>query len=670
MSNVLAIVRRLPLLLVPLLIVAVGGEARAGEHLVVYELGSPEPTGLSAQIAPGLAGCAAGCATLRIPSRSAVPARRQAVLQYAAPAGTAILDAQVRLRVRTRQAGVVAKVQARYGGRWVDQTRIRAAQQTTRSVTAGRGASAVAVALVAESAIARGAVRSDADNAVTVEAVVLRVRDTSPPELRWGAEALGDGWRRGVLCASLAATDLGLGVDRLEYAIGAAVAVAAAPSGGRLQPRPEAYEAAPCIDTAQLPDGAYGTSASAVDGTGDGNRTSLAGSLVRVDNTPPQAELTGPADPEARLPELRLATADAASGVARVEVAVNGIPVSDETVRGELRFVPPQPLADGLHLVTWRVDDAAGNRSEGQQVIAIRDQTAPTIAEAAPTGSASATAEVRARVTDAGAGVAVDGVRVAVDGLDMTAAASFANGDLRLRHPLGWPVGEHVVQLVALDRSGNRAQTSWAFTVPAPPVPPPAPLPTAPPGADPEPPASVAEPVAAAAPSGARLVVPQRLRLRGPRGTLLVRVEIGSAPADGVAVIAQRPNGRRVGAGVTGPDGTARIAVPRSAAGRVVVLAAGAEAEVAVEAGGAVRLKALRTRVAAGAEVRLLGSAPAGRRVAIEARAGGRWVAVVRVAAGADGAFATPVRLPAAGVYTVRARVGADLSEPLRLTAR
>ncbi|MFM9124041.1 MAG: hypothetical protein ACKOSO_02485, partial [Actinomycetota bacterium] len=375
MTTVLRVARRLPLLLVPLIVLAVGGEARAGETLIAYEQASPDPSGLSAQIAPGLAGCAAGCSTLHVPARVAVPARRQALLQYVAPAGTQIVDAQVRLRVRTRQAGVVATVQGRYGGRWLDQARVRSAQQATRTVTAGRGASALAVALVAESAIPRTAVRADGENAVTVESVVLRVRDVSPPELRVEPEAAGSGWLRGPVCASLGATDIGIGVDRLEYGIGAAVATLQGPVGSRLQPRPTALEGRLCVDTAQLSDGAYGTTATAIDGTGDGNRTSLPGALVRVDNTPPSVEFTGPVDPAARLPELRLALADGASGLDRVQVAIDGIPVV-VTPRADLRFAPPQTLHDGLHLVTWQVADAAGNQAAGQAVFAVRDGAA------------------------------------------------------------------------------------------------------------------------------------------------------------------------------------------------------------------------------------------------------------------------------------------------------
>jgi len=666
MSTVQLIARRLPLLLVPLVVLALGGEARAGEHVVVYEQATGDPLGLSVQIAPGLAGCTVGCATLRIPARTAVPARRQAVLQFAAPAGTTIVQAQVRLRLRTRQAGVVTKVQARVGGRWIDQVRLRSAQTATRTVAAGAGASAVAVALLAETAIGRGAVRSDAENAVTVESVSLRVRDASPPQVRWDDDPASGAWQRGVVCAGLSAGDVGLGIDRLEYAIGGAVASVAAAPGSRLQPRPLELVARPCVDTTQLPDGSYGTAAAAVDGTGDGNRSTVAGGVMRIDNTAPAVQFSGPADPEARLPELRLGLHDAASGIERVQVTVDGLPITVRLDRGEVRFQPPQPLQDGLHLIAWQVADAAGNRTDGQEVIAVRDGTAPTIDDVGPAGQTTADAQLRARVLDTGAGVAPDGVRIAVDGLDMTAVATFADGYLRLRHPLGWAPGEHAVQVVAHDRSGNRAQASWAFSVPPPP-PAPAPAPAAPsevpvagPAAAPDAPES----------DGARLQAPARLRIAGARGTLAVRVSVGGTPAAGVAVLALDMGGRRVAAAVTGPDGAASLGIRRGHGDGVRVVALDAEVQVAVDEEPLLRLRAGTRRVPAGASVRLTGSAPAGARVSIEARVRGRWTPVVRVSADAEGAFGTPVRLPAPGVYTVRARTGRALSPPVRLTAR
>ncbi|MEY4226352.1 MAG: hypothetical protein RL190_1109, partial [Actinomycetota bacterium] len=526
-------------------------------------------------------------------------------------------------------------------------------------------ASAVGVALLAETAIGRGAVRSDADNAVTVESVSLRVRDASPPQLRWEDDPASGAWQRGVVCAGLSAGDVGLGIDRLEYAIGGAVASVAAAPGSRLQPRPLEFVARPCVDTAQLPDGSYGTAAAAVDGTGDGNRSTVAGGLMRIDNTAPAVQFSGLADPEARLPDLRLAVHDAASGIERVQVTVDGLPITVRLERGEVRFQPPQPLQDGLHLIAWQVADAAGNRTDGQEVIAVRDGTAPTIDDVGPAGQTTADAQLRARVLDTGAGVAPDGVRIAVDGHDMTALAVLVDGYLRLRHPMGWTPGEHAVQVVAHDRSGNRAQAHWAFSVPSPPAPAPAP---AGPGEGPmaDPPAAPGAPEA----GGARLRAPARLRIAGARGTLVVRVSLGGTPAAGIAVVALDTGGRRVAAAVTDPDGAASLRIRRGHGDGIRVVALDAEARVAVDEEPLLRLRAGMRRVPAGASVRLTGSAPADAPVAIEARVRGRWIPVVRVWADGAGAFGTPVRLPAPGVYTVRARTGRALSPPVRLTAR
>jgi hypothetical protein len=671
MTNALRIALRLPLLLVPLVVLALADDAGAADATVSYDRASADPSGLAMQVGPGLSGCGAGCTTLRIPARTVVGARRQAVLQFVAPPGTTIVDARLRLRFRTRQAGVVAKVQARFGGRWVDQARLRSTGAATRTVAAGRGGTAVAVVLVAESGIARSAVRSDQDNMVAVDGVELRVRDVAPPALSWLDDPADGGWQRGVLCAALAATDGGLGVDRVEYQIGGATAVAVAPAGSRLQPRPRAFEARPCVDTSTLADGAYGTAAAAVD-TGDGgNRTAQPGAVVRLDNTPPSAEFQAPADPEARLPEMAVAVHDAASGVERIEVQVDGFAVAGALQRGLLRFQPPQPLQDGLHKVSWQVADAAGNRTEGAEVIAVRDSTPPVIDQIGPEGVAAADAVVTARIADAGAGLAPDGVRVAVDGVDVTAAAALGDGVLRLVRPQGWAPGEHAVRIQAVDRSGNRAERDWTFTVPAPPEPPAPvapPVPAEPTGAAPPDPAPVAADDVAA--GGVRLAVQARLRIRGASAPLAVRVTRGDEAVDGAAVLLLDARGRRVGEGVTGADGVARLRVPRRPQGQLRVRALDQEAVVLVEATAPVTLSSERRSAPVGSAVRLRGRAPAHARVVVEARARGRWVAVVRLRADADGGFETPVRLPAPGRYAVRARSGDGASEPLRLTAR
>ncbi len=574
---------------------------RAADAVVVYEAGTPDAAGIGAQIGGGLAGCGAGCLTLRVPARTPVPARRQAMLQFAAPAGTTIVHATIRLRYRTRQPGVVVRTVGRYGSRWVDGGRLRSPQGTRAAVNAGRGATAVGVVLATEAAVGPRAIRGDGENLVAVDSVALTVRDATPPTVGWLTPLVSGGWARGTLCGTARGTDVGLGVDRLELRVGGAIASQSAPPGLRLQPRPSAFDATLCVDTAALEDAAYGATLAAVDGGPDGNATAIDVGVLRVDNTPPSVAFAPPADSEARLPRLFLDVVDATSGVAEARVTVDGLPVELRDMGTRREFLPAQPLADGLHVVGWTVADRAGNLTTGSATFGVADTTPPMVEPVAPLGTTTADAAVVARVHDAGAGLGPDGVRIAVDGIDMTAQLALAEGTARLTPVRPWSEGEHLVRIVATDRSGNRTQREWTFAIPAPVTPPvPVPAPVAP---VPDPPA----PFGAESPA---------------RST----DEPAPAAADGKSPTAAH-----------------------------------------------LRLRASERAVRAGRTITLHGRL-AGRRVArrarIEARVDGSWRPVAIAPVDQRGRFSIPVRLPAAGTYEVRARVGRSASEPIILRAR
>ncbi|MGI9186373.1 MAG: hypothetical protein ACR2J9_02450, partial [Gaiellales bacterium] len=86
--------------------------ARAGDAVISYRLPSSDPAGITAQIAPGVAGCTNGCGTLKLAAGAAVPARRQGLLAFSAPPGTTIVNAAIRLRYRTKQPTVSAHLQS------------------------------------------------------------------------------------------------------------------------------------------------------------------------------------------------------------------------------------------------------------------------------------------------------------------------------------------------------------------------------------------------------------------------------------------------------------------------------------------------------------------------------------------------------------------------------
>ena len=458
---------------------ALASPARAADAVIAYQLPSSDTTGMSAQAAPGVGGCLLACGGLRLAPGIAIPARRQGMLAFSAPAGTTIVNAAIRLRYRTKQPGVSAHLMSRIGGRWVDGPRLRSVGGTTATVAAGRGATAVAVTLTADGAVPARAIRGDGENALTVSSVQLTVRDLSAPSVSWtaGDPATG-GWQRGTLCGGFAARDAGLGVDRVEYAIGGVQAVTPAGGGSRLQPRPLALDGSVCLDTQQVGDGTFGTALSAVDTGPDGNRSTVITGMVRIDNTPPVVQYTAPSDLEARLPEMQLTVADPASGLDRLTASIDGLPAVLGKSGGLVTVRPPAPLQDGLHRVAWEVTDVAGNMTTGSELIGIADVTPPSIDAVEPQGIASPTAGIAVRASDGGAGLPAEGWRLAVDGSDVTGAADLSSpGAITYLPPRPWTEGEHVVRATAVDRSGNRTVRSWIFAIPIASTP----LPTPPP---------------------------------------------------------------------------------------------------------------------------------------------------------------------------------------------
>ena len=583
-------------LLLALPLLSLAAPARAADAVIAFDLASGDASGVRVQPAAGMSACTARCAGLRLRPGGIVPAGRQGQIAFSAPTGTTIVGAELRLRWRTSLTAVSAHLQSLIGGRWIDQRRLRSLRPAAGAVALGRGATAVAVTLTADAPIAARRIATEAENAVSVDAVRMTVRDATAPAVMWaGAAPETGGWQRGALCGAFSASDAGLGVDRVDYAVGTAQASAAAPAGTRLQPRPAAFSGTVCLDSTQVADGTYGTQLIAVDTGPDGNRSTPVSAVVRIDNTPPVVVYQAPTDPEARLPQATLTIADPASGVAAVSASIDGIPAVLRTSGSVTAVAPAGPLADGTHLLTWQATDVAGNAAAGSELIGVLDVTPPQIDEVQPQAVATALAAITAHATDTGSGLDPGAWRIAVDGVDMTGAAELApTGAITLQPVRPWGEGEHQVRVTAGDRSGNRAVRSWTFTLPAAA---PAPLPA------PAPVAAEPLPIAAVAADGAEV-----------------------APAD-----ANPPAAR-----------------PR------------------------LRLHATRLRVRTGRQTTLRGTASdvAGARVRIEARVGRRWRLVVTLPVGVDGAFTTPVRLPAPGAYDVRATVREAHSPVLHLIAR
>ncbi len=660
------------LLCLPLVAVSFGGlisQARGAEANITYPFPSIDSSGITASVAAGIAGCLVGCSTMQVTPRTALPARRQSMLQFAAPAGTTIQLATIRLRYRTKAVGVSVRVRSRINGRWFDGQRLRSTVGTTSTISAGRGATAVGVALVADTAVSAKAVRSAIENMVTIGSVALVVRDLTVPTVGWiGAQPEAAGWQRGTVCATAGAQDVGLGIDHIAYSIGSVVTTSTAPTGVRLQPRPLNFTDQLCVDTAQVGDGTYGTSLTAVDTSATGNRSSAVTGLISIDNTPPSVGFVPPPDTETRTPALVLNVEDRTSGVADVSLSLNGFPLSTKRVGSTVTATTVQPLSDGLHRVAWEVLDVAGNSTTGAETVAIADLTPPSIDQALPQGNATSMSAISARIVDTGAGVAADGVRLAVDGIDVTAMLELTAGIMHYQSLRPWTEGDHAVRVIATDRSGNRSVAEWAFNIPVAPASTPAP-----PGDSTAPPAPNGDQNLPTDSSATTVIdAPVRFITRGRSVPLFVEVSRDGLPAAGVRLQLHWNDKALIAQPIVDESGQAAIRVPQAVTGTLTISFRGISVEVSVQPAPAVRLTTRRMRVVAGGAVTLSGTLVGSdlRFVRIEAMVAGRWRFVTEVPVSRRGVFGTPVRLERAGAYLVRASAGRLRSHVLRLVAR
>ncbi len=175
--------------------------------------------------------------------------------------------------------------------------------------------------------------------------------------------------------------------------------------------------------------------------------------LLVVDGTPPELELTVAPDPvEAgghrwvpRGAAVHLTASDATAGVAETALFVDGVPVSgpDSTTLDD----------EGPVVITARAEDRVGNHSERRLELVV-DGTPPAVrletGQPAVRGDAglvvAAATPFHLSAEDSGSGVAstfleLDGQTVAPD---------------RLQEP--WPAGEHTLSATAEDGVGNRTQ--------------------------------------------------------------------------------------------------------------------------------------------------------------------------------------------------------------------
>ena len=186
-------------------------------------------------------------------------------------------------------------------------------------------------------------------------------QDEEPPALELLAPRAG-ALLRGTIAAEARATDLN-GIADVQF---------------RLDELTVGFDAAPpfrvSVDTAVVPDGLRVVSALARDRAGNLRSASVP---VTVDNTRPEVRIVAPAPGAVVVGpiEVLVKAADATSGVAQVELAVNGTSRSVAETPPYRFMLDPRELGSGPQVLEAAAVDRAGNRGESPPVSVVLSGT-------------------------------------------------------------------------------------------------------------------------------------------------------------------------------------------------------------------------------------------------------------------------------------------------------
>jgi hypothetical protein len=468
------------------------------------------------------------------------------------------------------------------------------------------------------------------------------VVDTSPPSLSHAAPADGSSGedRRPEIAFDLA--DVGTGVDPATLHVvldGTDVSAAGTFAAGH-------FSLQPGWDLAY---GSHHVKVAVSDRSGNA-MTPAQWTFAVADVTPPVLSDAIPKDGSSgadRTPVISFQVADIGIGVDPDTIAVTldgtQVGVGATYAAGRFTYVPPAVIGFGVHTVSARVSDLAGNRSPALTwSFTVADEDPPVIAGQRPlAGSIVPGATVIAfDMSDAGTGLDPATLRVDVDGSDVVSWGTLTGSHFSYA-PGNLGAGVHTIGVTVADNSGNVAgPVMWQFAV-----------------ADP---ATLA---LAAAGGPASITYGQAATLR------FAATSNGSGMAGARVLVSARP----AGSAAFGParvvtassTGVAEFAV---APAHTTVYRAELEADPSVQAERTlvvhqrVTLSASRHRMRRGGTLQLSGRvAPArGGRVSIQLLTATGWRTVARPKLSARSAFHATVIAALPGRYVLRAVVAAN----------
>jgi large repetitive protein len=228
-----------------------------------------------------------------------------------------------------------------------------------------------------------------------------------------------------------------------------------------------------------LANGTYTFKVKAADAAGNGGEA--ASYSFTVDTTkpaaPPRPDLVAASDTgTSSTDNITKETVPRCSGQAeagsKVSVYEGGqlLALVNASSAGTWNFQVTTPLSQGVHSITARATDAAGNVSAASVVLSVTiDLTEPTITNIAPGPDSSTrnrTPTIAATVQDERANLSKGNITLNLDGAKVGNFTYDGKSDrLTYKPKNNLSFGAHRVEVQAVDPAGNMTSRSWTFTV-------------------------------------------------------------------------------------------------------------------------------------------------------------------------------------------------------------